>query len=435
MSSQCSTLIVFDCENQVMNHPKKIYCLLLAVLSIVGTTGAVDAQDNVGFDRELLKVQDQLLLRSGAVLKGRIADVPKEKTEPVSFRSTSGESMLVDPKLIAKVEKIDSVSRRYNDAVEKMKDDVQSHRDMIAWCEEQERGRSRFRNQILFHRNRILVFEPNDRSARTKLGYTFLKDENRWVDEDQFWATQGYSKQGSRWSSNLHQQTQQQLDSGDAQLGTKRKKFGTWRRNRRRMSLQEAVDSLVAIADPQLMPFIYEEFAKAKDPDLRGIYIEVFASARPTTSSAITGLVTAVMDERSDIALDYLRHDDFNKRTVATFLTRFLASKNNATVNRAGYALGELGSTNAILALGKALETKHQVVAASNNSGAQRVRGNAGGDSFSFGGQQARSRVFQNEDVSDALRKITGQDFGYSEQAYQKWYVQNYTHVGLKARR
>ena len=107
-------------------------------------------------------------------MKGRIAAVSDDKTEPVSFESASGEELLLDRALIAKVEKIDSVAQRYNSFVDKMTDDVQSHRDMIAWCEEQDKGRSRFRDQILFHRKRILVFEPDDRTTRTKLGYTCL---------------------------------------------------------------------------------------------------------------------------------------------------------------------------------------------------------------------------------------------------------------------
>lgn len=418
-----------------MNLSKKCFCLLLAMFLIVSTSGHVGAQDKTKFDRKLLKVQDQLSLKSGAVLKGRIAAVSDDKTEPVSFESASGEELLLDRALIAKVEKIDSVAQRYNSFVDKMTDDVQSHRDMIAWCEGQDKGRSRFRDQILFHRKRILVFEPDDRTTRTKLGYTFLKDENRWVDEDQFWTTQGYTRQGPRWNSNLHQQTQQQLEEIDGQLVGKRKKFSAWRRNFRRMSPQERVDSLVAIADPQLMPFIFKEFGTAKDPDLRRAYVEVFASARPTTSSATSGLVLAIMDDGSDIALDYLAQDDFNQKTAASLLTRFLGNTSNATVNRAGFALGELGSTNAILALANALETKHQIRAASNNTGAQRVQGSAGGTGYKFGGEKAQNRIFQNEAVLDALRKITGQDLGYSKEAYQEWYVRNYTPVGLKARR
>ena len=141
------------------------------------------------------------------------------------------------------------------------------------------------------------------------------------------------------------------------------------------------------------------------------------------------------MDDGDDIALDYLKQDDFNQKQIATQLAKFLVSKNNATVQRAAYALGELNSTHAILALAKALQTKHLIRPGNNNTGAQRVQGNAGGESFGFGGSKPVSRVFRNEEVLDALKKITGQDFGYSEAAYQKWFIQNYTHVNLKARR
>ncbi len=421
-----------------MNHRTTIVCLLPAALLLVGfvgTTRVISAQDNGGLDRQTLKIQDQLLMNSGAILKGLIGETPAAKTEPVTFKSIAGETMLIDQKLIDKVVKLDDVARRYNAAIDEMNDNAQGHRDMVTWCEEQERGRSRFKNQIMFHRKRILVFEPDDRLTRKKLNYVFLKDENRWVDEDQFWSTQGYTRRGPRWNSNLHQTTQTKVQQAEDELNAKKKKFSAWRKNLRRMSRLEAVNSLVAIADPQLMPHIYQTYSDSKDTELRSVYTEVFAAARPTTSAAISGLITAFMDDRSDISLDYLQQDDFNKKQIATFLTKFLVSKNNGTVQRAGYALGELKSTNAILALAKALRTKHQTQVAKNNTGAQRVQGNAGGEGFQFGGQKAAFADFNNEAILAALKKITGQDFGYSEQAYQKWYVQNYAPIGLKARR
>ena len=417
-----------------MNHRKISSCLLpafLLLLGLVGTTRVIRAQDNGGFDRELLKVQDQLLLRSGAVLEGTIT-----KTEPINFETISGEKLVVDPKLIDRVNKTDEVSQQYNAAVDKMKDNAQGHRDMITWCEAQERGRLRFQNQIQFHRRRILVFDPDDRATRTKLGYAYLKSEGRWVDEDQFWSTQGYTRRGGRWNSNLHKVTQDQLDQVEGQLVIKKKKFSAWKSRLRRMSKLEAINGLVSIADTQLMPYLYDTYAKkTKDPAVRALYVEAFASARPTTLTAVRGLIFAFMEDENDIALDYLKQDDFSQKQVATLLTRFLVSKNNADVQRAAYALGELGSTSAILALAKALQTKHLISPGNNNTGAQRVQGNAGGESFGFGGSKPVSRVFNNEEVLGALKKITGQDFGYSEAAYQKWFIQNYTHVGLKARR
>ena len=414
-----------------MNHLRKI-ALLAALLILISNAGDVHAQDKAGFDRELLKVQDQLLLKSGASLGGIIGVVPEDETQAVSFESSDGDEMLIDRALISKIEKVDSVAQRYNVALDTMEDNAQSHRDMTTWCEEQDRGRSRFRTQILFHRKRIIFFEPNDRSARTKLGYTFLKDENRWVNKEQFWARQGYTRKGD---STLFEEMLGKQGEFDDQMTAKRKKLSNWQRNLRRMSSREAVDSLLEFADPQLMPEIYKKYSESKDKRLRAVFAEVFATARPTTTSATLGLVTAVMDDRSDLALDYLRQEDFNRVTIASSLTKFLVSKNNAVVRRAGFALGELESTNAILALAKALETKHQVTAARNNSGATRTQGNAGGDSFQFGGQKATYRMVRNDEVLNALKKISGQDFGYSEEAYQKWYVQNYTHVGLKARR
>ena len=415
-----------------MNHLKKTASLVVTLLFLVALPNSVRGQDPVKFERDSLKIQDQLQLKSGASLSGIVSNLPDDKSEPVSFESSTGDTMLIDRELIAKIEKVDSISKQYNNSVDKLEDNAQSHRDIIAWCEEQDRGRSRFRSQILFHRKRVMLLDPNDRATRTKLGYTFLKDENRWVNKDQFWSQQGYNKKGD---STLFDVTEGELAKFEEQMKDKRKKFGNWQRNLGQMSHAQAVNSLVSIADPQLMPEIYKKFSATKDRGLREVYAEVFATARPTTSSAIQGLVTAVMDDRSDIALDYLRQEDFNRAQISIFLTAFLKSTNNRKINRAGFALGELRATNAVLALSKALRTKHQVSNATQQSGATRTQGNAGGTINQFGGQAAKSKVFPNGEVLGALKKITGEDFGYSAEAYQNWYVQNFTHVGLKARR
>ena len=211
-----------------------------------------------------------------------------------------------------KLKKVDAVARRYNAAVDKMKDSAQSHRDMVTWCEEQERGRIRFQNQIKFHRKRILVFDPDDRPTRTQLGYVYLKNEGRWVEEDQFWSTQGYTRRGSRWNSNLHKVTQDQLDQVEGQLVIKKKKFSAWKSRLRRMSKLEAINGLVSIADAQLMPHIYDTYQETKDPAVRALYVEAFASVRPTTRPAVLGLIAAFMVDGDDIALDYLKQDDLS---------------------------------------------------------------------------------------------------------------------------
>ncbi len=83
-----------------------------------------------------------------------------------------------------------------------------------------------------------------------------------------------------------------------------------------------------------------------------------------------------------------------------------LKSSNNDRVNFAGYALGKLEASEAILPLIMALVTKHTIAVQQNN--------NYNPESFSTGGPKTQTVEAKNEQVRNALAQITGQgSLGY----------------------
>ena len=394
---------------------------------------AARADDIDSFDRDSLRINDRIILKSGESINGKL--ISAEEKKPVKFRTADGIELELDRKLISKVDKSDAVAKRYNEFLSTLEDTAKSHRELVEWCKEQDNGRLRFKNQILFHNKRVVKLDPNDRKARRELGYSYLKDENRWVDEDQFWTGQGYVRQGAAWVPQLQDRVEQQKGQDNDQYSARKQKFNLWKRKLRRMSAAEAISTLLAIADRSIMPDIYSEYEDEKNPAIKSVFIEVFASARPVHSLQVKGLVDAVVIGNSDKALDYLMQDDFNQRLAAEYLTTFLTDKLNNRVQRAAFALGEMDSQYSILALANALVTKHKVAPGSNGR-MSTTFGNAGGGSQQFGGNKKPTyATVENNEVRVALKKITQQDFGFSKQAYQRWYINHYTVVGMKARR
>ena len=50
------------------------------------------------------------------------------------------------------------------------------------------------------------------------------------------------------------------------------------------------------------------------------------------------------------------------------------------------------------------------------------------------GGPQSRSEMVQNDESRVALKKITGEDFGFDEAAWQAWFLENYTLYDIDVR-
>jgi len=423
-------------DRSQLSYPRMRILIFATVVFAFVTHAAAScgfAADEAGFDRNSLVIGDEALLRSGKVIRGTI-DADQAAESALSIRTFDGMHLKIERRLISKVKPLDAIAQRYNDLLAKMVDDAKSHADIVTWCEEQESGRLRFKRQILFHRQRLLKHAPDDKSTRKKLGYTYLKDEARWVLENQYWVSKGYFKQGTGWIPSLTAPAANGRNASTEKQPNRRLQFNFWKRNLNRSSRSQAIADLLKITDSSLMPVLYDAYSEEKDPAVRNVYMEVFASARPVSAIAIQGLVAAVIDHQSESALDYLKQDGFDRNRATVYLSRFLASKNNAKIQRAAFVIGELGTTNAILALSNALETKH-IVSPGDGSRINGNFGNANGGNFNFGSKKAESRVFQNDAVLAALIKITDQDFGFSKQAYDKWYVENHTLQDFRARR
>jgi hypothetical protein len=116
-------------------------------------------------------------------------------------------------------------------------------------------------------------------------------------------------------------------------------------------------------------------------------------------------------------------------------MTGYFGTNDNLKIRRAAYAIGELNSIHAVIPLIGALATKHTIAITGNEPGRMQTSFGPGGAGLTTGGgPQSQDLVLQNEPSRIALKKITGQDFGYDEVAWQQWYLQNYTLFDIRVR-
>ena len=119
---------------------------------------------------------------------------------------------------------------------------------------------------------------------------------------------------------------------------------------------------------------------------------------------------------------------------VAPAFVPSLRSSSNGEVNRAAYALGELGDESVVLPLIKSIRTRHIKLVGGKGNG----RINAGNGGVSMGQTKPKKVPYweNNKNVLDALAKLTkAPDFGYDQGRWLEWYRRMKTPPYLDLRR
>lgn len=421
-----------------------VQSFVLVVMAIPCYSGSIYSQEK-DFDRESLKVRDTIVLRSKAKLYGTVeSESVEDGRKIVVFRPRDGGVLKIDvAKMVyqGKIRKIDEIDRNYNQYIETIKDDPASHWELYEWCGDQPQGRVRFKDQRQFHLERISELDPNDSAAKRKLGFDFIKEQNRWVPEKLYQKTLGYEKRGTGWSPVLQREIDKGFDEIEAIKGQRKSAFRIWKKELAKGRLNPTVlkEELFKICDPLGVVIVFEAAREEPRPAVRALYVE--AIGRVPTRVALNALCVFAVEEdvvgTREAALAFLSQEHYNAGAAVSVLATYLASKSNAYVNRAAFGIGELGDQSATLALAAALVTSHLV-----KPGGQSGRINAGVGSdgnvngLNMGGDQKPViKSFSNKQVVDALRKVSDQNFGYNAEQWKDWYIKTHTHHDIQVRR
>ncbi|MEL7496334.1 MAG: hypothetical protein AAFN77_01900 [Planctomycetota bacterium] len=413
----------------------------VAMLLMLPSISNAGVWDDDAIDRESLKFHDEIRLRSGQVLQGTlIGQKTIDGKKIIEFESLDGDQLTIAISRIVDqkgVRPINAPAKRYNSMLDQLEDTAKWHHDMVLWCEEQDRGSVMFKDQIRFHRMRIMALDPNDEKVRRQLNYKFVEGQGKWVLEEQYWKSIGYVGSGSNWIPTMQKDLDNRSSTIRKTTPPSIAAYNAWERRFRNMSLQQAQGQLLQMTDEILIAKLIERLPKEKNSQKVAMYIEAFGKI-PSPNSA-RGLIFCFMELGNDRALDLLQQEGFNRSSVSAELVNYLGNPNNAVINRAAFAIGELNTTNSILALADALITEHTVRPAGDPGRINTTFGNNGVSGMQFGGGNGPTKMmFKNDDVLNALRKISEEDFGdlnYDKGVWQRWYIANYTHRNLKARR
>ena len=203
----------------------------------------------------------------------------------------------------------------------------------------------------------------------------------------------------------------------------------------------QAEQELFAIADRYAVATLAAHYLpKEKDPAIRRLYID--AIGRIPTRAAQNVLVEyAIIDKdesvRERAATLLLNQKQYDLGASIGPLALQLQHKQNRIVRRAGTLLGQTNSPAAVLPLMDSVVTTHKIRIGGDANRTQAGFARDGSTSFNPGGGGPKEVTvnMENEEVLDALRTITGEDFGFDHDAWLSWYIENHTITDYDFRR
>ncbi len=387
---------------------------------------------------------DRIVLKNGTVIQGRILEEKKEGNRTILVvRMKSGGVVSLDrSRQVDKVRQYDASDAHFERELALAGNDVEALRKLYQWTEQQPNFRSRFKNERQFLLEKIIEQSPDDKEARTRLGYRQL-DDGTWVMETVYFNSRGYRKRDGRtWQSNLPSQFQAQLDEVEALKKQRRADVDLWTRRAGKAgtSAQTIEAELRQITDDVTVAVLRDQLQKeeksGKRSGLRRYYMEAFGNV--ATIDSVVGLgFLAVQDSDAairDRAATLLCQPAFDPEVVASVISGYLTVDTKSHRDRAAYLIGELNATQQITMLISALEREVEVI---ENPGADRMNfgTGAGGTSFSPPSTPIKGkRKLHSEASRTALKKITGMDYGFDQQEWTRWYIQNWTHYNAQVR-
>lgn len=382
---------------------------------------------------------DILVLNSGGRIQGQFITPPKADDEVYRFRTSDGIVIEIRAQEVAKIEKkgMQSGLEEYELKKSEMQDTIEGNLEMARWCAE-----NQFLSQRKAHYERVLELDSDNLDARRALGYKKMLD-GEWRTSDAEMEEQGKVKYKGRWISTQ----EKELMEKQAEEKIKTKKLTSnikkWIKALGTAKEESALAELESLRDPLAVPGIQKAYENEKRPPVRKVLIKCLG--RIGTELALKSLLQIAVDEKDEeLRLTALDNLIPHKGAGVTnyFIMRLSPKKStNPQINHAAYALGELKDTSAIPALIEALVTTHkfQVVLGNQNgqttAGAGRSSTGGGGMGFSMGSSvKTVSQNIQNQEVLEALKKITEVNFMYDKTSWINWYQQSTGGAGATIR-
>ncbi len=401
---------------------------------------------------------DVAKLTNGGELRGKVVKSSKvtlkgEAAQPplITILSPYGVEVSITKSHVEFIAPRTPAAEEYETRVKRLIPSAETHWELAEWC--RQKGLVKQRQLQLLE---LLSFEPDHEKAHVGLSDTWHNGE--WVNRDELMASQGYYKYKGKYV------TQQELDlleqsssnqEAEQQWFPKIKLWAGWLHGNNPERRSQAITFLSSVVDPMASSAITRLLLDSPVDEIRLIGVRALGNLggdRPVRGLIRAGLFDDNLETRRT-ALDAIKPAQFP--TARPLCIRELRHSKNVVVCRAATALATVGDKASLDPLIDALSTKHRYKV---QVPVGKQEGIAFGTDGSFGAtgvplppdieMQLRTGqlpygvgfaevpglnpprrmkevlvevTHRNAEVLAALKRLTGQDFGYEERTWRLW--------------
>jgi hypothetical protein len=380
---------------------------------------------------------DTYVLTNEGQVVGELVNKDESPRQKYIIRTPAGATISLEKSQVKQVVPQSAAEAEYEKIRPTFADTVDDQWRLAEWCRDKNIAHGR---QTALER--IVELDPENRKARMALGFTQI--DGRWVQPDQYREEQGYVRYKGDWRLPQEVELMEQHrkdDLAEKQWYANLKKWRAWYDDAGKTD--QVHDELAKIDDPLAVPALTQTLDNDGNRQLRVWCVQ--ALGRIASQNAVAAIVNySLNDPDQEIRLTCF--DQLTGESLHMAVPRYVAAlkdKDNAVVNRAGYALGKLGDKSAVAPLIDALVTTHifKVQEGSSNpnqmSAGFSPNGNGGIGGMTMGAAPVKKirKDFSNQQVLDALTALTGMNFGFDQRSWKNWYASDRKQVSVGERR
>ncbi len=368
------------------------------------------------------------LLQNGGRVEGELLNPDQSPRTTYLIRTSEGAQIALETGQVAQVLRRQPVELEYEKIKPTYPDTVEGQWALAQWCLDHN-----LFTQRQEHLRRIVQLDPDHVEARRALGYSHI--DGAWKTREEIMEARGYQWYRGQWrlpqEIELLQRKEQQ-ESAEREWFTKIKLWRGWLGSNKE---EAALKNFASIREPAAVRALATFLESESSPAVRKLYLETLARINTPEAVKILAL-QALEDPIEEIRLTCLDHLKTERRpeVVALFISK-LKSKDNKTIRRAAIGLAAMKDPTAIGPLIDALITTHtykinppggpNAMSATFGKGPGGSGAPGGGTGMSFGGGPKMVKIpVQNQEVLDALIRITGVNYQFNVAAWKSWYAQ-----------
>ena len=440
-------------ESALMSH------LRIATLAVIVIGAAADAR------------ADRISLRGGGELRGVAVPDPEHPEKTLVLTEKGGAPIAFDRAQILKVVRVPGPLDEYVKRRDHLESTAEAEFELGQWCEEQ--GLAGLAD---VHYRRAIGRDKAFGPAHKKLGH--VSQAGRWLTLDQVRQAQGMVKVRGKW---ITSEEKARLDAGaalSAEQSSWTRRLKIYRQayfSEKADVHQRAEQDLFAIREPAAVVPLVRTFAGDSEPARRLVVQVVAAIPGPEAMNALIGLILADSDPsvRTEAADSLTGRGEAG--AASPQLIKALQQVDPAVVGRAAAALAAFNEASAVPKLVGALVRVDEQVVFVPSENAQPA-----GPSYIFGGgpsipyltgpvigpgiiaygagsvplfsgvaagggvggaprgapePRLVRTVQRNDEVLDALVRMTGVNFGFDVPAWKGWLASSFRPAAAHARR